>query len=138
MLQQMAPQGQEVILGARHDSQFGPVLMFGMGGIFVEVLQDVVFRLAPISTEDARAMVMETAIGKILQGVRGQPAADIAGVVDTLRRVGQLIADFACISELDINPLITGRAGEGVWAVDVRIALDREPVGAASQEPVGR
>jgi acetate---CoA ligase (ADP-forming) len=134
MLQQMAPKGQEVILGARHDPQFGPVLMFGMGGIFVEVLRDVAFRLAPISAADAHAMVMETAVGKILRGVRGQPAADIAGTVDTLRRVGQLVADFDCIAELDINPLIVGQEGQGVWAVDVRIALDREPGGVEQGE----
>ncbi len=127
MLQQMAPKGHEVILGARNDPQFGPVLMFGMGGIFVEVLKDVAFRLAPIRDTDAAAMVMETAVGKILHGVRGQPPSDLAGIVDTLCRVGQLVDDFPCIAELDINPLIVSEPRNGVWAVDVRIALERGP-----------
>ncbi|MGC9347586.1 MAG: acetate--CoA ligase family protein [Anaerolineae bacterium] len=127
MLQQMAPAGQEVILGAQRDPQFGPVLMFGMGGIFVEVLRDVVFRLAPISAQDARDMIAETAAGQILEGIRGQPPGDIEGVVDTLRRVGQLMVDFPAISELDVNPLIVGDPDQGVWAVDVRIALDQRP-----------
>ncbi len=125
MLQQMAPDGQEVILGAQRDAQFGPVLMFGMGGIFVEVLRDVAFRLAPLSHRDAREMVLETAAGQILKGVRGQNAKDLDGVVDTLCRIGQLVSDFPTIRELDINPLIVGEAG--VWAVDVRIAVDSEP-----------
>ncbi len=127
MVQQMAPKGQEVILGAQRDPQFGPLLMFGMGGIYVEVLKDVAFRLAPLCELDARAMIAETAVGKILQGVRGQPPGDIAGIVDTLRRVGQLVSDFPCISEMDINPLIVAPEGQGVWAVDVRLALDSRP-----------
>jgi acetyltransferase len=127
MLQQMAPPGQEVILGMQRDPQFGPVLMFGMGGILVEVLRDVAFRLAPISSTDAKQMVAETAAGQILKGVRGQSPRDIEAVVATLQRVGQLAGDFPCISELDINPLIVAEAGKGVWAVDVRIALDQEP-----------
>jgi acetyltransferase len=127
MVQQMAPEGQEVILGAQRDPQFGPLLMFGMGGIYVEVLKDVAFRLAPLSERDARDMVGETAAGQIMAGVRGQTPGDVAAVVETLRRVGQLVADFPCIAELDINPLIVGAAGEGAWAVDVRMRLDREP-----------
>jgi acetyltransferase len=127
MLQQMAPAGQEVILGAQRDPQFGPVLMFGMGGIFVEALRDVAFRLAPISQRDALQMIGETAAGNILKGIRGRPSGDISGVVETLRRVGQLMIDVPAISELDINPLIVGDADQGVWAVDVRIAVDRPP-----------
>ena len=125
MLQQMAPAGQEVILGAQRDAQFGPVLMFGMGGTLVEVLRDVAFRLAPLNAVDAEQMVDETAAGKILRGVRGQAPRDVATVVDTLCRVGQLVSDFPCIRELDINPLIV--LGDGVSAVDVRIAIDGEP-----------
>ncbi|MGC9469657.1 MAG: acetate--CoA ligase family protein [Anaerolineae bacterium] len=127
MIQEMAPAGHEVILGAQRDPQFGPVLVFGLGGAFVEVLKDVAFRLAPLNEDDARGMIMETAAGQILSGVRGQPPADIDGVVATLRRVGQLVTDFPCISELDINPLIVGTASDDAWAVDVRIALDTEP-----------
>ena len=128
MIQQMAPQGQEVILGAQRDPQFGPLLMFGMGGIYVEVLRDVAFRLAPLCAQDARDMILETAAGKIMQGVRGEAPGDTAAVVETLRRVGQLVADFPCISEMDINPLIVGSEGAGAWAVDARIALDKEPL----------
>ncbi len=127
MIQAMAPKGTEVILGAQRDPQFGPLLMFGMGGIYVEVMRDVAFRLAPIATADAREMIAETAVGKILAGVRGQPPSDVEAVVETLRRVGQLVADFPAIAELDINPLIVGAANEGAWAVDVRLRLDREP-----------
>ncbi len=123
MVQRMAPKGQEVILGAQRDPQFGPLLMFGMGGIYVEVLKDVAFRLAPLCAEDARAMIAETAAGKIMAGVRGQAPGDIAAVVETLRRMGQLVADFPCISEMDINPLIVGGEGQGAWAVDVRMAI---------------
>lgn len=127
MIQQMAPKGQEVILGAKRDAQFGPQLMFGMGGLYVEVLKDVAFRLAPIGEIDARAMIAETAAGRMLQSVRGQPRGDIDAVVETLRRIGQLVTDFPCIAEMDVNPLIVGANGVGAWAVDVRIAIDREP-----------
>ncbi len=124
LLQRMAPRGQEVIVGARRDPQFGPVLMFGLGGTFVEVLKDVAFRLAPISRQDAREMVLETAAGRLLQGVRGAPPADLDAVVDVLCRIGQLVVDCDQIAELDVNPLIVGQAGQGAWAVDVRIAVD--------------
>jgi acetyltransferase len=127
MIQQMAPQGQEIILGAQRDAQFGPLLMAGMGGIYVEIFKDVAFRLAPLCEQDAHAMIMETAAGQLLQGVRGQPPGDIFAVVAIIQRLGQLAADFPCISEMDINPLIVGPAGTGAWAVDVRIAVDRPP-----------
>ncbi len=127
MVQQMAPRGVEVILGAQHDVQFGPLLMFGLGGALVEVLRDVAFRLAPIHPQDAEGMVMETAAGQILQGVRGQSPKDIRAVIDIVRRLGQLVSDFPCIRELDINPLIVGEAGSGAWAVDVRLALRKPP-----------
>jgi len=122
-VQQMAPDGLEVIIGAHRDAQFGPVVMFGLGGVYVEVLEDVAFRLAPVTERDARAMVMETAAGRLLQGVRGQPPGDIESVVGAIRRVGQLLVDHPEIGEIDLNPLIVGKAGEGAWAVDVRIVL---------------
>ncbi|HOT92346.1 MAG TPA: acetate--CoA ligase family protein [Anaerolineae bacterium] len=124
MVQQMIPAGHEVILGAKRDAQFGPQLMFGMGGLYVEILRDVAFRLAPISAGDARDMIAETAAGRIMEGVRGAPPDDIPAVVETLQRVGQLVSDFPCIAEMDINPLIVGHAGMGAWAVDVRIRID--------------
>ncbi len=127
MVQQMAPRGTEVILGMQRDPQFGPLLMFGMGGLYVEVLRDVAFRLAPLSAQDAADLVAETAVGKILKGVRGQSPGDLSAVVDTLLRVGQLAVDFPCLAELDLNPLIVGPAGQGAWAVDARMALDAEP-----------
>lgn len=122
-IQQMAPEGLEVIVGAQRDRQFGPLVMFGLGGVYVEVLEDVAFRLAPLTGEDAREMVMETAAGKLLKGVRGQAQRDIEAVVETIRRIGQLMVDQPEISEVDFNPLIVGE--EGAWAVDVRIVLDR-------------
>ena len=127
MVQQMAPAGQEVILGMQRDPQFGPLLMFGLGGLYVEVLRDVSFRLAPLNERDAETLVAETAVGKILKGVRGQPPGDLAAVVDTLRRVGQLVSDFPCLAELDLNPLMVGPLGQGAWAVDARMAVDQPP-----------
>jgi acetyltransferase len=126
-VQRMAPAGLEVIVGAQRDRQFGPLVMFGLGGVYVEVLEDVAFRLAPLSEADAREMVMETAAGKLLKGVRGQPPRDIDAVVDAIRRIGQLMVDVPELSEIDLNPLIVGEAGEGAWAVDVRILLADTP-----------
>ena len=123
-VQKMAPEGLEVIVGAQRDHQFGPLVMFGLGGVYVEVLEDVAFRLAPLSAGDTREMVMETAAGKLLEGVRGQAPWDIEAVVETIRRIGQLMVDQSEISEVDLNPLIVG--AEGAWAVDVRIVLDNE------------
>jgi acetyltransferase len=124
MVQRMAPEGREVIVGAQRDPQFGPLLMFGMGGIYVEVLEDVAFRLAPLNDAEAREMMAETAAGQLLEGVRGQPPGDVAAVVETLIRVGRLMVDLPQVAEVDLNPLIVGPAGEGAWAVDVRILLD--------------
>jgi succinyl-CoA synthetase beta subunit len=124
MVQRMAPEGREVIVGAQRDPQFGPLLMFGMGGIYVEVLEDVAFRLAPLNDAEAREMMAETAAGQLLEGVRGQPPGDMAAVVETLIQVGRLMVDLPQVAEVDLNPLIVGPAGEGAWAVDVRILLD--------------
>jgi acetyltransferase len=121
LVQQMAPGGLEVIVGARRDDQFGPLVMFGLGGVYVEVLEDVAFRLAPLSALDAREMVMETAAGKLLEGVRGQPPRDVDAVVDAICRIGQLMMDAPQLSEIDLNPLIVGEVNDGAWAVDVRV-----------------
>jgi len=120
-VQRMGPKGLEVIVGAQRDAQFGPLVMFGLGGATVEVLRDVAFQLAPLSEAEAREMMAETAAGRLLAGVRGQPPGDVDAVVGALLRVAQLMADLPQVAEVDLNPLIVGAAGEGAWAVDVRI-----------------
>jgi len=120
LIQRMAPPGGlEVIVGAHRDGQFGPLVMVGLGGVYVEVLRDVAFRLAPLSREEARGMLEETALGRLLAGVRGQAPRDAEAVVDALCRVGWLMAEFPQVAEVDLNPLIVG--ARGAWAVDVRI-----------------
>ena len=122
-VQRMAPKGLEVIVGAQRDAQFGPLVMFGLGGVYVEVLRDVAFRLAPLSAAEAWEMVAETGAGQLLKGVRGQPPGDVDAVVDALVGVGQLMVDLPQVAEVDLNPLIVGPAGEGAWAVDARIVI---------------
>jgi len=122
-VQRMAPRGLEVIVGAQRDEQFGPQVCFGLGGAYVEALRDVAFRLAPLDEAEARELVAGTAAGRLLAGVRGQPPGDLDGVVAALLRVAQLMVDLPQVAEVDLNPLIVGPAGEGVWAVDVRIVL---------------
>ncbi len=119
----MIPKGHEVILGAKRDAAFGPTLMFGLGGVFVETFKDVTFALAPITPAAAGRMVQQIKAIGILQGARGTAPADIASVQQCLVRLGQLAADFDRIVELDINPLIIGAVGEGSAVADVRIRL---------------
>jgi acetyltransferase len=127
MIQSMVSAGEETIVGIQRDSQFGPILMFGAGGTYVEVNQDVIFRLAPLCRHDALDMVGETVIGRILGGIRGRKPRDTDNLVDVLVRIGQLAHDFPAIAELDINPLIVNEKGKGCSAVDVRIAIDQSP-----------
>jgi len=122
-VQQMVRGGKEVIVGMSRDPQFGPLLMFGLGGIYVEALQDVSFRIAPLSREEAVEMVNEIRSIKLLKGFRGEPPADLEAVVDVILRIAQLSLDFPEILELDINPLMVMEAGKGVVAVDVRVVL---------------
>jgi len=119
----MIPAGHEVILGAKRDAVFGATLMFGLGGLFVEIMKDVTFALAPIDAGTARRMVRGIRAFKLLEGARGHVVADIAGIEQCLRRLGQLVADFERISELDINPLIVGSADSGAVVADARIRL---------------
>ena len=117
-VQQMIPAGQEVILGVTRDPQFGPLLMFGSGGVEVEGLKDVAFALAPLTCEEAARLLKETWAGRKLKGYRGQPPADEAGILDVLLRLGHLAADHPHLAEIEINPLRVMEAG--VSAVDVR------------------
>jgi len=125
----MIPSGHEVILGAKRDPVFGPTLMFGLGGLFVEVFKDVTFALAPIDAATASRMVRGVKAISLLQGARGTAPADIPGIENCLHRLGQLVSDFERIAELDINPLIVGPAGAGgpgCAVADVRIRLSEK------------
>jgi 4-hydroxybutyryl-CoA synthetase (ADP-forming) len=99
--------------------------MVGLGGIYVEVLKDVVFRLAPIDEQEAEKMVDSIKAIKLLKGIRGEAPSDLAAVVDSLQRLSQLITDFPEIEEFDINPLLVLESGKGVRVADVRIGLKR-------------
>jgi len=120
-VQEMAPPSTEVIVGATKDPQFGPALMFGLGGIFVEVLKDVTFRVAPITELDAREMITEVKAYPILRGYRGQPPADIDAIVQILLNTSRLVMDFPEIKELDLNPIMVYE--KGAKTVDARIIL---------------
>ncbi len=120
-VQEMAHPGVEVIVGMTADPQFGPVMMFGLGGIMVEVLGDVAFRLAPLDPRDARDMVNEIQGRQALDGVRGQPPVDIAALEALLVRVSQFAAASPEVAELDLNPIIASPGG--AIAVDARIVL---------------
>ncbi|MFB3818518.1 MAG: acetate--CoA ligase family protein [Candidatus Methylomirabilales bacterium] len=122
-VQEMIVGGKEVILGMTRDPQFGPLLMFGLGGIYVEVLQDVAFRVAPIGPDEAEAMVREIRSFPLLRGVRGERPSDMPALVEALGRLSQLSLAFPEIVELDVNPLLVRPEGEGAVAVDARLAL---------------
>ncbi len=122
LVQEMAPQSTEVIVGATKDPQFGPALMFGLGGIFVEVLKDVTFRIAPISEPDAREMITEVRANPILKGYRGQPPADIKAIVEILMNTSRLVMEHQEIKELDLNPIMVYE--KGAKTVDARIILE--------------
>ncbi|MCP2619643.1 acetate--CoA ligase family protein [Candidatus Aminicenantes bacterium AC-334-K16] len=123
IVEEMVPSGQEVILGMNRDEQFGPILMFGLGGIYVEALEDVTFRLAPIRELTASRMITQTKAHKILQGFRGGPQYDVPAIEDCLKRLSQLVTDFEEIKELDINPLRVFEKGKGCLVIDARIIL---------------
>jgi acyl-CoA synthetase (NDP forming) len=122
-VQHMLPPGQEVILGAVQDQQFGPLVMFGSGGVEVEGLKDVAFALAPLPPGEAEYLLESTWAGRKLKGYRNLPAADQPGVVDAIERLAQLATDFPQFTEIEINPLRSLAQGQGVFAIDVRIRL---------------
>ena len=123
-VQEMAPPGGlEVLIGMNRDPQFGPLVTFGLGGIYVEALKDVTFRIAPFSRREAEAMLDEIRSKALLEGVRGKPPVDKGAIVDTLLRMGQLVQDFPEIMEFDINPLIVYPEDQGAIAIDMRLVL---------------
>ena len=123
IVQKMVPAGREVLIGMSRDPQFGPLVAFGLGGIYVEALKDVVFRVAPFGREEAAEMIGEIRSYPLLEGVRGESPADHEAMVDALCRVSQLVTDFPEIVELDINPLMVFDEGRGAVALDMRLVL---------------
>jgi acyl-CoA synthetase (NDP forming) len=123
-IQRMLPAGVEVIIGMSKDAQFGPVLMFGLGGVFVEVLKDVSFRIVPIARRDARQMIQEIKGYPVLQGYRGQEPADIIALEDTLLKLSSFIEETPEIRELDLNPVFA--YADGAIAADARVILELE------------
>jgi len=126
LVQEMITSAKEIILGAKQDPLFGPLVMMGLGGIYVEVLKDVVFRLAPIDEQEAEKMVESIKAIKLLKGIRGETPSDLDAVVESLQRLSQLIVDFPEIEEFDINPLLVLDKGKGVRVADVRIGLRKQ------------
>ncbi|MBK9711841.1 MAG: acetate--CoA ligase [Kouleothrix sp.] len=123
LVQEQVRKGREILVGVNRDPQFGPLVAFGMGGIYVEVLKDVAFRLAPITRQAAQEQVREIRTFPLLRGVRGDQPADIAAAEEVVLRVSQLVTDFPEIVEMDINPLVVHNQGEGAIVLDARIIL---------------
>lgn len=125
-IEKMCKRGREVILGMTRDRQFGPMLMFGLGGIFVEVMKDVTFHIAPITAEEAIQMLEGTKSYSLLTGVRGHASVDIQAIAESLQRISQLVTDFPEIIEMDINPFMVGEIGSESIAADARITLAKK------------
>ncbi|MGB9750719.1 acetate--CoA ligase alpha subunit [Roseiflexus castenholzii] len=123
LVQEQVRKGREVLVGVSRDPQFGPLIAFGLGGIYVEALRDVAFRLAPVSRQEAAEQVRAIRAFPLLRGVRGEPPADIAAAEEVILRVSQLVTDFPEIVEMDINPLVVYNCGEGATVLDARIIL---------------
>jgi len=123
LVQEMITGGREVIIGMNRDPQFGPLLMFGLGGIYVEVLKDVAFRVAPISRVEAQELMAEIRSYNLLRGTRGEKPSDLDALAEVLLRISQLVTDFPEIVEMDINPLLVMEAGRGVFGVDMRLVI---------------
>ncbi|MFX1564555.1 MAG: acetate--CoA ligase family protein [Promethearchaeota archaeon] len=121
-VEEFAAKGVEVIIGALKDPQFGPALMFGLGGIFVEVLKDVSFRVAPITKYDAQEMIQDIKGYPILTGIRGQEPRDIKALMNILLQISKLVMDYPVINQLDLNPVFS--YPKGAKCVDARIILE--------------
>src|SRR5882724_10261367 len=130
-VQQMLTGGIEVIVGATTDPTFGKVVVFGLGGVLVEVLRDVTFRLAPVDNDTARSMLDDIAAAEVLHGARGADPVDAAALADIIRRLSELVTDFPEIREFDLNPVFA--RPDGASAADVRILLETEEIAAPVQ-----
>jgi acetyltransferase len=123
LVEKMALKGLEVIVGMRRDPTFGPLVMFGLGGVYVELFKDVGFGIAPLSPEYAEEMIFSTKAGRLLQAFRGGPVYDLDAVVEVIGRLSQLSLDFPQVSEIEINPLLVLPEGEGAIVLDARIIM---------------
>jgi acetyltransferase len=123
LIEQMGPKGTEVILGMTRDPQFGPMLMFGLGGIFVEVMKDVTFHLAPITADEAMQMLKGTRSYALLEGARGRSPVDLEAIAAGLQRISQLSTDYPEVVELDINPFIVREIGRDSYLADARMTI---------------
>jgi len=121
LVQNMAPAGVEVIIGGLRDSTFGPTVLFGLGGIFVEVLKDATFRVAPITDTDSRQMIEEIRGYPLLKGVRGQPASDEEAIIRILQAMSKIMLENSQIQQVDLNPVVVYAKGAAV--VDARVIL---------------
>jgi acyl-CoA synthetase (NDP forming) len=126
LIQKMAPSGIEVIIGGRRDREFGPVILFGLGGIFVEIYKDTAIRVAPIDVKIAREMIDSTKGSTLLEGFRGNKPCDTEMLANVIVNVSNLLMDHPQITNLDINPLIVLEKGKGCVAVDVKVQIDGE------------
>ena len=123
LVEKMAPKGQEVIIGMKRDASFGPLMMFGMGGVFVELFKDVAFRVAPLTYADAEEMLKSTKANKLLSGWRGGESYDKEAILQNILSLSQLAVDFPQIEEIEINPLLVLPEGQGALALDCRMIL---------------
>ncbi len=123
LIVEMVKGGKELIIGSKLEPGFGPVIMLGMGGIYVEVLKDVTFKLAPVTDKESDDMIASIKTQKLLQGVRGEKPSDIAKLSECIQRLSQLVSDFKEIKELDMNPVLVMEKGKGCKILDVRIGL---------------
>lgn len=122
---EMAKEGFQAILGARNDSVFGPIVVFGTGGTYVEIINDVKFRALPLNRHEAMLMIKDTVAYSILRGIRGDKEKDINAVIDTLLKIGEILLNFKEIEDIEINPLLINDKGKGVKALDIRVILKK-------------
>lgn len=120
-VQKYLPGGREIIIGAKAEEDIGHLVMFGLGGIYVEVLKDVVFQLTPVTDVEARAMLTSIKTAPLLKGVRGEKGVDEKGIVEIIQRLSQLLTDLPMIREMDLNPVIAFE--DRVFVVDARVSI---------------
>lgn len=128
-IQEMIKGGKEVIVGMNRDAVFGPVLLFGAGGIFVEVLRDITLKVLPLADRDIENMFSEIQASKILTGYRGSPPADLSSLKEIIQKIAKLSFELPEISEFELNPVIVYEQGNGAVALDARIILDHRKSG---------